>query len=481
MDIAKKVVLFIILQSLLFLLFISNHYFDINPDGISYLEVAQLYKNGFFYDAVNAYWSPFYSWVLVLISIFVDWLLAVKIVTLLLNMAWLLGSYLLAFQITNDKNQSLLILFGTFLFSGFYEMWKLITPDYLLAVYSVYILLFYFKLQQRNSPNTNWLVFGLLVGTGYLIKSYFLAFSILFFFILMVLFRFLNFRKKFFFLGVGIAIIVLIWASFIYWKYDRITMGTSAFINYNQFVLDRSPTYLKEPMSPPTNGTSYWSDPSEFVSLEFDLPKQLNAISDNFKVAFRFLVNQFHVGLIAALMSLNFIVRKNHTVVLLIFVIFWISLYSLILIEDRYLWPIIVPLNILIIHSLHRLRTGILKVHFLFALIVYSKTYVTQLPADPNTILHLSMSSTLKPPCTTLSNNWVRGLYVSYYSRCKYYGFSGLINDNRLLKKEIVEGNVTHILSFDEDTYENILFLQKMKDWNSTASLYKVELKADEN
>src|SRR5262245_66056250 len=36
----------------------------INPDGISYLDVASAYARGDFAEAVNAYWSPLYSWLL---------------------------------------------------------------------------------------------------------------------------------------------------------------------------------------------------------------------------------------------------------------------------------------------------------------------------------------------------------------------------------------------------------------------------------
>ena len=36
----------------------------LNPDGISYLSIAQKYLDGDFKDAVNAYWGPLYSWLM---------------------------------------------------------------------------------------------------------------------------------------------------------------------------------------------------------------------------------------------------------------------------------------------------------------------------------------------------------------------------------------------------------------------------------
>src|SRR5579862_2236641 len=38
--------------------------YDIYSDGISYLEIAAKYRAGDWNGAVNAYWSPLYSWVL---------------------------------------------------------------------------------------------------------------------------------------------------------------------------------------------------------------------------------------------------------------------------------------------------------------------------------------------------------------------------------------------------------------------------------
>src|SRR5208283_3991645 len=38
--------------------------FTINPDGNSYLDIASAYLRGDYANAVNAYWSPMYSWLI---------------------------------------------------------------------------------------------------------------------------------------------------------------------------------------------------------------------------------------------------------------------------------------------------------------------------------------------------------------------------------------------------------------------------------
>src|SRR5258708_5236470 len=38
--------------------------FSMNPDGISYLDIGDAYWRGDWHNAINAYWSPLYSWIL---------------------------------------------------------------------------------------------------------------------------------------------------------------------------------------------------------------------------------------------------------------------------------------------------------------------------------------------------------------------------------------------------------------------------------
>ena len=38
--------------------------FSVNPDGVSYLDIADAYLRGDWHAAVSTYWSPLYSWLL---------------------------------------------------------------------------------------------------------------------------------------------------------------------------------------------------------------------------------------------------------------------------------------------------------------------------------------------------------------------------------------------------------------------------------
>src|SRR5438045_7475715 len=54
--------------------------YEIEPDSIAYISIAREYAAGDFTDAVNAYWSPLYSWLMVpFIKTGIDPLIAAKI------------------------------------------------------------------------------------------------------------------------------------------------------------------------------------------------------------------------------------------------------------------------------------------------------------------------------------------------------------------------------------------------------------------
>src|SRR5947209_187208 len=38
--------------------------FTMNPDGVSYLDIGDAYWRHDWHNAINAYWSPLYSWIL---------------------------------------------------------------------------------------------------------------------------------------------------------------------------------------------------------------------------------------------------------------------------------------------------------------------------------------------------------------------------------------------------------------------------------
>jgi len=60
--------------------------YEMNPDGCSYMNIAKQYLDGNFWDAVNAYWSPLISWLLIPFMVAgIDAPLATKILSVIVG------------------------------------------------------------------------------------------------------------------------------------------------------------------------------------------------------------------------------------------------------------------------------------------------------------------------------------------------------------------------------------------------------------
>ncbi len=65
-ELDKLVLLVCILVYLIIgILLVQNYLYIVYTDTISYIHVAQLYINGCFSYAINGYWSPLFSWLLI--------------------------------------------------------------------------------------------------------------------------------------------------------------------------------------------------------------------------------------------------------------------------------------------------------------------------------------------------------------------------------------------------------------------------------
>jgi len=465
--------------------FIFNHRLDINPAGISYIEIARNLSVGHFRSAITAYWSPGYPLHLIALKPVGDWLTVTKVSTFILAMSWLISSYCFAFYIFKDHRKAELTAIFTLLFAGSSSMWQLITPDLLLSVYVLLLLMVVTSLIHESSP-IDWRIFGLLLGLGYLIKTYFLVFALLFF--PFILWRYVHPRvpTSVSWVLVGLASIVVIWSSFLFIKYHQFTIGMSGQLTYEKFVNGTELNFLQAPQPVPPETTSYWSDPADFTPITFDLSKQIQAITNNSKVTSKYLLKHFHLGLFFLLPALAEIRRKKELQILAFFTGLWIFIYLLILVEERYLWPIVVPLIILIVAGMQRKYLPQIALYFLVSLFLFNRSYTKTVAADQNSSLHFAVSQEIKPPCVLLSDEWARGLYVAYFSGCTYLGRTASadqvngINASEILTREINVGQATHFVTFHPEQYEEImqdLSLSK-KEWKSIglrAILYTLE------
>ena len=92
-DIRLIIVLFI--YTILSIIFINYYQFQINPDGINYINIAHSYMSGNFYGSINDYWSPLLSWLMIPFLYFghtpVTALYSIKIMSLILGFLTIIG------------------------------------------------------------------------------------------------------------------------------------------------------------------------------------------------------------------------------------------------------------------------------------------------------------------------------------------------------------------------------------------------------
>lgn len=255
--------------------------YQINPDGISYLAIAEKYLRGNFAEAINGYWMPLYSWLLLpLLALGIFPLLATKILALLIGLLGLFGARRLAAQFAISavsKNILLATLIPLFLFFAFNR----ISPDFLLVVVLIFYFAVIFAPSYRASKYQAGVLCGVLGSVAYFAKGYGLPFFLTHFFLGNAFFygsaatrtEKKNVVKNF---AGGLLVFCLLsgtWIFLISQKYGYFTFNTAA--GYNYAIIETGDLFHNRALLPPPNATavSYWEDPS-YVEVERFAPRK---------------------------------------------------------------------------------------------------------------------------------------------------------------------------------------------------------------
>ena len=243
--------------------------YQINPDGVAYIDLARLYADGQWWTAINAYWSPMFSWLLApFIAIGLDPLIAGKLVQLgggagLLVAMWLLSRHWRPrWMVWSLLGAMAVVVLSWALTYG-------TTPDLVLAALVVGFLAVLmrvdFELRARWAIGA-----GLLAGLAYLTKSYALPFML----ILTAGWygwqlwqqpdKRQRWLKQAFIMGAVWLALVVPWVLLISWKEGRLTTGTAGAYALALFgpVHPLQPMFTRGFLEPPPGGTSVWTDPT---------------------------------------------------------------------------------------------------------------------------------------------------------------------------------------------------------------------------
>lgn len=479
-----------------FLPFYSN---QINPDGISLINIAKEINNGQLDEAINAYWGILFS---LLLSPFlllpVSPLYAEKIMSILIGAFAIIGLY----------NLSLKVQLRSFILSSFlistiplviYFSFSVTTADLL----QLTILIFYLNIilsKEYFRKLSMGIMAGLLGVLSFLAKENGFFFFMIHFPLINSLY-FLHFQGKenrvklikTFVAGL-LTFLVLssVWIGLLGLKYHKLMIGSRG--SYNWALIgprtNGHPRFYMGFLIPPTlNSISAWDDPTHptppswsifdsFKNLKFELTK----VWDNLKILLS-TFNAFSLIFIP-LMSLLFlyislqifflrILLPRNIAIITIFIAFitYTSAYLLTYLEERYLWIDFILLNLFgfvllekILSSFYSKRLPRFVINFttlivgiVFVLLIsykpinYLKTALNgdkfffnqgNLLLTKYGIINANLAS---------NDNWNWMLYYAFYTKGKYLGISGQNGDFQKLLTDIKKYNIDYYFVWNND------------------------------
>jgi hypothetical protein len=493
-DILEKNQIFILISSMYLIIGLSLILYNphtINADGVSYINIAQEYFNGHYFSAINRYWSPLFSWILIpYIHIFgnnpFQSLFAAKILSLTAGLFTLIGFRLLLnrFEI-NEKiaNIALIALIPELIYFSF----RWVTPDLLLTCILVFYLVLIFNRNYPNKPSFA-ILCGVLGSLAYLTKSYGFAFFIASFLIFNLFYFIKNRTKrsnilKNTFLGLGIFLLISgVWIGVMDSKYGYITLGSSC-----QFNIDlTSSNHITDSFGgtglsdiPNKYAVSSWEDPSTLQpiivqrNLNNLIYHRIMIVWNNFFVFLGIIESFSFLAIAIIIASFIYLIKiknnkiKNNITALLLVLFIFSGGYILIFMEGRYLildCIIILLLGCYLLNNLfnkynlsNMFKTGVL---IIFALsFILTPLIITYLDIDNGQEVYGLVPSLEKYgvkgniASSKLTNYDPH--YLAYYLNAHYYGVTKENESLNDLEIELKSKNIDYYLVWQNPDTNN--------------------------
>lgn len=481
-----RLALVLIIYLILGIFLIKYYRYQINPDGISYISIAQKYLNGDFGDAVNGYWGPLLAWLLAPFLCFSsDALLAGKILSLFTGIAAFIALRALSYRFEMSESTRTTILFSTipvilsFAFSD-------LTPDLLLTCMLLFYLTVIFSANYADRINKG-ILCGVLGGVAYLSKSFAFPFFISHFLIMNVLHYFRsetkqakkNVARNFLAGAVAFAVISGVWIGLISNKYGELTFGTSGKTTYRAAAVGgrQSLGVHWQGFLEPANATaiSVWEDPSylkappqEPMNTGASIKTRLRIVAKHIRIIADIFMNfsslSIAIGIAYVLLWLR---RFNKTTIQTIssevlYPTVTIALlaggYSLVWVQARYLWVLCIMsmlmggyvLGILFQNSFFtKTRKTALLIIFFLSFVVPASQGLKSYANRGKGIYGLSevLKSRVTPARNIASNtSWAGSLFLSYHLDCKYYGAQKKNISKTELKRQLEKYGIDYYL-----------------------------------
>jgi 4-amino-4-deoxy-L-arabinose transferase-like glycosyltransferase len=457
--------IFLVLASLVY----PEYRYHMNPDGTSYLTLAQKYTQGRWFEAISGHWAPLYIWILALLeAIGFSPMLSVAIANIGSGIFILWALDRLAIQIGIGFARRLAILSVSCLYCLFIAI-AVITPDPLVTAFLTCYLVLVAEgrcfTQIRYACLT-----GLIGGLAYLAKPYALYFILLHLFAVSLLriegwktARRTGLRVACVY---GVMLLVsLPWIACISWKYGRLTTSTAGDFSFRVMgPKGRGPYVVFAGLAPPpnSNAISYWEDPSTL-----DVPRWSPfESSDSFRYYLGVISNNIRDAVIwciqASLLTLPLLgvgiwkwLRKGDLCagLLVLTIVLYPAGYLLQHIDGRYLWPIALWSLVLGMHLVPDGRNSATAGFLLcasFALYPFFQMRAYSTGQNEHSIGEKLKNDYHLQGNVASSSRWVDSLAVSFYAGIRYYGVPAP-GSTALMRQELQRNQIRYLLVWSGD------------------------------
>ena len=255
------------LYFIIVLLFFSRFSQDMSIDGVSYVEIARLYLTGNWQEAVNGFWSPLISWLLIpLLGCDLSPDIAIKIITISSGLLALVANGALVAHCVRNRRLGLIVQCAAAVMFASFAM-LVCGPDIIGLAFSLLFIVSLINCLQTKRKV--WiLASGAFLTASYFAKTFFLPFGIflalLFPLVGFTLHRSLPKLREDFISSIFICCIAVVlampWFVAMESKYGEWTIGTAGKANFSKVVTRVSTSRVVTPkigISPFQDGTRY--------------------------------------------------------------------------------------------------------------------------------------------------------------------------------------------------------------------------------
>uniref|UniRef100_A0A7C3NFW2 Glycosyltransferase RgtA/B/C/D-like domain-containing protein n=1 Tax=candidate division WOR-3 bacterium TaxID=2052148 RepID=A0A7C3NFW2_UNCW3 len=452
--------------TIVFFSFFPFFRYQINPDGISLINIAKKYLSGNFKLAINGYWSPLISFLLVpFIMIFKDGILSFKILSFLIGLFSIFSfdRFLKKLNILSDYRKIFFIFIIPFVTTHFSLI--TMTSDFITATFFLFSLSFFVD-EQFFNKKYSFLILGFVGFLTYLSKTYGFFFFIGFIFFLFTVYLikkdFVK-VKNIFFTGLIFTFLSSFWIILISSKYGYFTIGTTGKYNYSLLTIDtlNLKKVYSQPLQPPdTLSTSFWDDPSfvkhpDFkIYMVFENPNYyLKTILERFLRTIR-LIFSFSIFVpLIFIFSLTFLFKEERLKILIILLASLFSFigYIPVEIERRYIlinFYLTVSLFLIVLESL-KTKENIKSMIFILIALSFLIMPLKELKSDLNygkEVYQLSKELKKFNISGNVASNSQRKntTYISYYLDLRYFGVFYYNDDENKFFDDLAKNKISY-------------------------------------